>query len=140
MQKYKSKILTLVAVAVGSSFFTLLIVLGATVLSAQQHQYTGNEDHVVTLDQAVKFVQNFSSNPTTPDIKGGYFGKNIFDKILSQSGCVGIRYYYAKTDAGVATLVLVGVDASGNDLTQGVLGEQIIPCPPFCPAPNPLYK
>jgi len=109
-------------------------------VDAQQHSYTGNEDHAVSLDQAVRYIHSFKANPETPSVNGGYFGRGVFEKMLSQSGCAGIRYYYAKGDSGVATLILVGVDSSGNDLYGGVLAEKTWPCPPYCSAPNPLNK
>jgi len=140
MKTNRSKLFTLIAVAVVSSLVTLLIVFGTSNVSARQQQtFTGNEDHIVTLEQAVKFVQNYQNAPSVPAIKGGFFGRSIFEKILSQSGCVGIRYYYAKKDDGGATMVLVGVDANANDMTGGILGETIIPCPPFCGV-SPLNK
>jgi hypothetical protein len=132
MNKTKSNFVKLAAVAVVSSMVTFLLMLGASSLSARQQQITGTENHVITLDQAVKLVQNYSFSPTAPTTKGGVFARTIFDKILSQSGCVGIRYYYAKKDDGTPTLVLVGVDNAGNDMTVGVLGDQVFPCPPFC--------
>jgi hypothetical protein len=88
----------------------------------------------------VKLIENFKNAPGVPTIKGGYFARNIFDMILSQPGCAGVRYYYAKKDDGTATIVLVGVDASGNDIAQGVLGDDSWPCPPYCGAPNQLNK
>jgi hypothetical protein len=109
-------------------------------VAAQQQKFTGNEKHVVSLDIAARFVQNFTSKASVPNIKGGYFGRNIFEQILAQPQCVGIRYYYAKTDSGASTLVLVGVDSTGNDMVQGVLGESIVPCPPWCTNSSPLNK
>ncbi len=121
------------AVAVVSSLATLLVTLNVTSASArQQAQFTGNENHVITLDQAVKLVQNYQTSPRVPSIKGGYFGRSIFDKILSQNGCVGVRFYYAQKDDGTSTMVLVGVDTMANDLTGGILGDAIWPCPPYC--------
>jgi len=140
MKTHKPNFLTFMAVALVSSLVTLLLVLGASSTAARQQQYTGNEDHLITLEQAVKYVENFKSFPTTPSIKGAYFDRNAFDKILDQAGCVGIRYYYAKKDDGTATIVLVGVDSNGNDMTQGILVDNGLPCPPFCSAPNQLYK
>ena len=122
-------------VAAVSSLATLLIVFGTSNVGAsQQDQLTGNENHVITLDQAVKLVQNYQTSPRVPSIKGGYFGRNIFDKILSQSGCVGVRFYYAQKDDGSSTMVLVGVDNMSNDMTGGILGDVILPCPPYCGA------
>jgi hypothetical protein len=135
MKTNTSKLFTLIAVAAVSSLATLLIVFGTTNVGAsQQDQLTGNENHVITLDQAVKLVQNYQTSPRVPSFKGGYFGRNIFDKILSQSGCVGVRFYYAQKDDGSSTMVLVGVDNMSNDMTGGILGDVILPCPPYCGA------
>lgn len=136
MDKHRSKIATLMAIVLTGALLTLLLGLSVNDTRAQQQQFTGNENHVITLDQAVKYIHNFRSNRTVPAINGGYFGRNIFEKILSQEGCVGLRYYYANQDDGAPTLVLVGVDSTGNDLDQGILGEEILPCPPICPGPG----
>lgn len=140
MRTPKSNFLTLVAVAVVSSVVTLFLVIGTTNVGARPQQYTGQENHVISLDQAAKYVQNFKNFPRTPGVKGGYFGRSIFEKILSQAGCVGIRYYYGQDDNGSSNLVLVGVDGGGNDMTSGVMGELSWPCPPYCPAPSPLTR
>jgi hypothetical protein len=108
--------------------------------SSVKAQYSGNGNHVITLDQAVNYIQNFKQNPAAPGVKGGYFERTIFDKILAQKGAVGIRYYYAIKDDGSPTLVLVGVDSTGSDMEQGVLGEWVYPCPPFCSPINQLNK
>ncbi len=119
------------------AFVAFAILLSVNTVNAQ---LTGNENHVVTLDQAVKFIQNFKNHPTAPTIKSGLFARNIFEKILAQPGCVGIRYYYAALDDGSPTMVLVGVDSNGNDMEQGVIGEATYPCPPICGSPNQLNK
>ena len=132
MKTNTSKFFTFVAVTLVSSVVTLLITISVTSATARQQQLTGNENHVITLDQAVKLVQNYQASPRVPSIKGGYFSRAIFEKILAQSGCVGVRYYYAQKDDGSPTLVLVGVDNTANDMTSGVLGDITVPCPPFC--------
>ncbi len=113
---------------------TVTTVMTVRESNAHQQLYSGREEHAITLDQAVKYIQNFRAKPVAPNIKGAYFGRGIFDKMLSQSGCVGIRYYYAATDSGVPTIVLVGVDTTGNDMVNGTLAEMTYPCPPFCPS------
>ena len=145
MNKLSSRFAKLMAVTVTGTVLALFIGLRINDVSAQQQgqqqpQLTGNENHAITLDQAVKYIQNYTSNPTAPNIKGAYFGRNIFDKILSQNGCIGLRYYYAKKDDGTPTIVLVGVDTTGNDIYQGVLAEESFPCPPMCYGTNPLNK
>ena len=114
--------------------------LGSTTARQDQPKYSGKEDHLVSLDLAVKYVHNFETKPAVPMIKGGYFGRDIFETILSQKGCVGIRYYYARTDSGDATLVLVGVDSTGNDQIEGAIADKTYPCPPYCPGSSPLSK
>jgi hypothetical protein len=139
MKTRKPNFLTLTAIALVGSL-VMLLVFGASGISARQQQITGTENHIITLDQAVKYIQNYTFSPTAPTTKGGLFARSIFDKILSQPGCIGVRYYYAKKDDGTPTLVLVGVDAGGNDLPGGILGEDSFPCPPFCGAPGQLNK
>jgi len=119
---------------------TALVLMTITPSSVARAQYTGNENHVVPLDTAVHLVQNFRAKPVAPPTKGGYFGRNIFEKILAQRGSVGIRYYYATKDDGTPTIVLVGVDSTGNDMVKGVVGEVGIPCPPYCSTSNALSK
>jgi hypothetical protein len=140
MRIAKSNFLTLVAIAALSSVVTLFLVFGTSNLGARPQQYTGQENHSITLDQGAKYVQNFKNFPKAPTTIGGYFGRNIFEKILAQAGCVGIRYYYGQDDSGAPNLVLVGVDGGGNDMTTGVIAELSWPCPPFCPAPNQLNR
>ena len=100
--------------------------------TSQTQQLTGNEDHQVDLATAVRFIKNHRSNLKAPSIKGGFFARNAFEKILAQPGVIGIRYYYAQTDEGTPTLVLVGVDVKGQDIQTGLIMERISPCPPFC--------
>lgn len=139
MKKFSVKFLTLTVVIVSIG----LIVLwgtGGDRLSARQQQYTGQEDHVVTLDQAVKYVQSFTGFTSGSKVKAVYYGRNIFDKILATNGSVGVRFYFGQTNDGTPTLVLVGVDSTGADLTGGPIGEAGLPCPPFCPSPGVLNK
>ena len=108
--------------------------------SGVRAQYKVGQNHVITLDQAVHYIHNFKAKPAAPTTKGGYFSRNIFEKILAQPGTVGIRYYYAAMDDATPTIVLVGVDSTGNDMENGVVGEFVNPCPPFCSSPNSLNK
>ncbi len=99
---------------------------------------TGKEDHSISLADAAKFTARFRAKAEKGTVIGGYFGRDAIEKILAQEGCIGIRYYFAETDDGKPTLVLVGVDADGNDMAKGVLAEVSWPCPPFCGEQNTL--
>jgi hypothetical protein len=129
---------SMVAIAVIITTFAAFVLVAP--VDRARAQYKGDENHVVSLDAAKHYIQNFKNNPVAPTTKGGYFGRNIFDKILAQAGTVGIRYYYAANDDGTPTLVLVGVDSTGSDLVQGVIGEVVYPCPPYCSSSSALTK
>ncbi len=137
MKAVSTRLRFLTSAVLISAFVALGILLPINTVNAQ---ITGNENHVITLAQGVKFIQNFKNHPTAPTIKSGLFARNIFEKILAQPGCVGIRYYYAALDDGSPTMVLVGVDTNGNDIEQGIIAETIFPCPPICGSPNQLNK
>jgi hypothetical protein len=102
-------------------------------------QYTGIGNHVVSLTNAQAYIQHYRNNPVAPTNKAVYFERNIYDKILAQPGCVGIRQYFAQDGTAGVTLVLVGVDAKGNDLINGIIGEAAALCPPLCPSDTKLY-
>jgi hypothetical protein len=63
-------------------------------------------------------------------VTGGVFARSAFDKIL-QPGVVGIRYYFATKDNGNPTIVLVGVNAQGQDMSATIM-EGSLDCPPWC--------
>ena len=100
--------------------------------TASSTLFTGQEHHQVTLPQAQRWTSSFQKTAGEGELIAGYFGKNIFEKILNQEDVSGIRIYKAKHDNGDDVFVLVGVDSKGKDVVSGVVGEGIIPCPPFC--------
>ena len=106
----------------------------------QVQQVTGKEEHQIDLAKAIKLIKKHKANPAALSVKGGFFARSAFEKILSQEGCIGIRYYYAATDENIPTLVLVGVDAKGVDMQTGYVMEVSRPCPPFCDGASELEK
>ena len=101
-------------------------------------EYTGKEDHSVSLADAAKMTKAHRSSAKPGDVNAHYVGRDAVETILRQPGCVGIRWYHAQHPKGHHTLVAVGVDKAGNDLHQGAIAEETMPCPPFCSAANPL--
>jgi hypothetical protein len=103
-----------------------------------------SDSHVITLEEAAKMTRSYRKANLNRIIANAY-EKAAFLRLLQQDGCVGIRCYFAMTteetnpgDAGRLTLVMVGHDASGNDLYNRELAEIGSPCPIWCPSPNPL--
>ncbi len=71
-------------------------------------------------------------------LKGGFFGEMAVRKILAQRECEGLRYYFGREENGRRVIILLGIDAKGNDMLEGVYAEYSFPCPPFCAEKNPL--
>ena len=100
--------------------------------------FTGNENHDIPLETASEWTKNYrSANPSGVTI-AHFFGKDAIEAILAQSTCVGIRIYYALDENGAKQLIIVGANASGNDLYEGLLAERSITCPTMCSTANPL--
>jgi len=99
-------------------------------LMKKENVFTGKENHCITLAEARHFVDNFRKVNDADVVKGGYFSREIYEKILSQEDCVGIRNYFAETTDCTPTLVVVGVDSRGHDQIHGVVGDDMILCPP----------
>lgn len=100
--------------------------------------FTGNENHDIPLATAAQWTKNYRDvNPSTAII-AHYFGKQAISQVLAQTNCVGIRSYYAINADGVKELIIVGVDANGNDLYEGMILDRSFKCPQACSTSNPL--
>ena len=127
-----------------SSLYSRLFVIGIVLSifsSVAFSQMPAKRNHEVPLDSAKKFIANFAKDSAKAKVKAVMFSREVFDKILSQKGCVGLRYYFAKTNDGTQTLVAVGVDSLGNDMTNNAaVAETAFPCPPYCDQKSSLAK
>ena len=50
------------------------------------------------------------------DVLAHFMGRNLIEAILAQPGAVGLRMFHALNEIGLKQLVLVGVDASGENI------------------------
>ena len=74
----------------------------------------------ISLDMAADFIKAFKeAHPN--EVAGFGMGKVILEQILSQPGCVGMRFYNGINEKGQKTLVYIGVDAAGNDIVKRVM-------------------
>ncbi len=84
----------------------------------------------IGLALGTEMVKNYrEANPT--DVQCYMIGREIIEKILSQPGCVGLKFYNAYNEAGEKTLVYVGIDQNGKGIleysvinTQGELASE----------------
>jgi hypothetical protein len=84
-------------------------------------------DHRITLGQARALLARRPRGE-----RGGHFPSEALLAILNQPGCAGIRFYYGTNPDGSPAMVLVGIDETGTDMTDGEIIDNHFPCPPFC--------
>jgi hypothetical protein len=81
------------------------------------------------------YLERFGNKPETL-IQPGAYARAIFDQILAQPNCVGIRFYPGCDAEGRITIMFCGVDPRGDDILAGVIGDDPFRCPPMCSKPN----
>jgi hypothetical protein len=95
------------------------------------------DKHWIGLDDATLLTANWrKKNPKAP--KAMRFSATAVQRILQQPGCKGVRIYYAQHEDKSWTMVLVGTDTKGRDMTKGEIAQEGIPCPPDCDPKSPL--
>jgi len=72
------------------------------------------------------------------ETKAAFYSSNVFNDLMSQEGCVGIRIYNAVDNEGFLTNILVGVNENGDDLVNGKIYNKAGLCPKYCSKGNPL--
>lgn len=95
-------------------------------------------DHRIGRAEAAAMTRRFREGAGPKAERGGMFPRAAVQALLAQKGCEGLRYYFGRKDDGSSALILVGVDADGNDMSSGEVLEWSYPCPPFCGDPGDL--
>ncbi|MFZ4929331.1 hypothetical protein [Chryseobacterium sp. Mn2064] len=95
--------------------------------------------HAVTLDQAQTWIANWQGRKDIPgaSIKANLIpAQDVNDIFMKDTGFTEYRGYNAITDEGEFKFLLVGVDASGNDMVDYAKGyyvyDMTTPCPSVC--------
>lgn len=94
-------------------------------------------DHRISLADAAAHTRRHRESGISP-VTAGAFHADQVRLLLDQPGCAALRIYHGRDVEGAATLVLVGVDATGSDMVEGDMLEWGFPCPPVCTSPNAL--
>lgn len=91
-------------------------------------------------------------HPNTQDCynsRASYFNEKLVDELLKQENAVGLRVYHTyNSEAKTDDLILVAVNASGQDLTSGAptqetsyfLAQTTMRCPHNCDQESLLYR
>lgn len=95
---------------------------------------------IITKHDAENYTHAFQAkNPKAT--KAYFIGLDKVNLILKQENCIGIRIYdgyNAKTDE--ENRVLVGVNKAAEDMEDGIILEELMPCPNKCPKSSSLIK
>lgn len=120
----------------------------------------------ITLEKAKQLVGKFKKEKdkiVKDEYKGKHllpysetFDRSVIDFLLAQPGCASLRIHFGMEEDDKVSLVIVGVDANGNDIltpvalneasstteTVTTLTDPIVEngtkCPPVCPVDSPL--
>jgi hypothetical protein len=104
--------------------------------------FDGSEGRAIDLTTASEWTETYRESGSTLTL-AHFFGKNIINSILAQTGCVGIRIYYGIDGNGKQALIMVGADSSENDIlgtpsAPAIIANFAMPCPTYCSSSNPL--
>lgn len=77
------------------------------------YTFDGLEGDAINLDTANTWINYYVESGQK--ITAGYFSKKSLQSIMGKSGCMGVRFYYSKTETGQPILMAVGADKNGND-------------------------
>lgn len=99
--------------------------------------------NTITLEQAQQWAKNWRDNPDTAVI--AFFIPEVdLTQVIAERETVNVRTYLGIDDLGNSKLMIVGVDANGNDLINDAKGQYIydftVGCPQNCDVNSPLFN
>lgn len=99
-------------------------------------------DFKITLEDATKWIKNWRTNLPKEPAKAHLIQKQALLDVMAPADVVAVRAYMAIDDDGVQKVVLVGVDANGQDLIDDshILVDKSYPCPPNCGVESQLLN
>lgn len=96
-------------------------------------------NNIITLNQAKTETHSFQNSEQFQGLtKSCAIHKNAYTQLLSQPGIVEIRTYFCLTSNNILSIIVVGVDINGNDMTDGIILGDSKNCPYYCPPNSPL--
>ncbi|MDM1405546.1 hypothetical protein SAMN04488018_12524 [Myroides marinus] len=101
-------------------------------------EVSNQSGQVITKQKAIEYISEFKAqNPNA--INSYYVGIDKLQALLGQNNCIGMRIYPGlNKQTSLTNMVLVGVNQIGQDISDGIILEELITCPPACPDNNTL--
>ena len=95
--------------------------------------------HIITLQEAETLTHAFqNSNQFQGLTVACKIDSDAYQQILNQPDCVDVRTYFALNSNNELTIVVVGVNSNGEDLTNGIILNRAQGCPFNCSNNSPL--
>lgn len=95
--------------------------------------------HIITLSEAETMTHAYQNAPQFQGLTVACrIDNSAYQEVMTQPGCVGVRTYFALNAQSELTIVVVGVDDNGDDMTSGVLLNRAYDCPSECAPNSPL--
>jgi hypothetical protein len=95
--------------------------------------------HIISLAKAENMTHAYQNDSRFANLTVACrIVKAAYQEVMDQSGCVDIRTYFALNADETLTIVVVGVDENGDDMTGGVLLNKSFDCPVDCSTTSSL--
>ncbi|KAA9332393.1 hypothetical protein F0P96_13040 [Hymenobacter busanensis] len=101
--------------------------------------FTEDAGSIIPLEEGVEMTRLYR-DANLNENKGVFIGNDLLQQLTApNTGATGIRFYFGMDGDNKLTLVLVGVNSEGRDLTSrvGNRGQLVPPCSdptsPLCP-------
>jgi hypothetical protein len=98
--------------------------------------------NTIPLTEAVDWVTRWRDSSENLPVKGFLIPEIDVTEVLNEEGVANIRAYMAIDPSEEYHLLIVGVDADGNDMVDEAAGQYVYdftrPCPSLCSKTGPL--
>lgn len=95
--------------------------------------------NIITLSQAETETHAYQNAIQFQDLtRACAADASAYSLLLAQPGCVEVRTYFALNSNNGLTIVVVGVNSLGEDMTNGVILGDTKDCPFHCHGLSPL--
>ena len=92
----------------------------------------------MNLRDAARLTANYRKQIEIGQPVGGFIAAKALQRMLSQTDCIGTRFYYAIKGDNLLDVCWLAMDHERNELHEGFLLDKANLCPPFCDELNPL--
>mgnify|MGYP000489094508 CR=1 FL=1 len=99
---------------------------------------TNQMGEFITLDEAAQMTARYRATIQPGETIAVAVSTDVVNRLLSQENCKGLRFYFAVDAVASKTLVAVGIDQNGNDITSGLIADNFGKCPSICSIENSL--